>query len=197
MSCSLLPHFSCVVTCSCYGTDECEAPLLLNPQCHRLSLFSPLTPPHPSAHSHPAALCPDMLPSQTGNSRRQRPCLGLPLPLAQDIAPSQLSGTGKIQVNESGQRVREAGGMRSWPACQQIRCLQSGLGCSKESTLGPSPPLPGLPVSVPAALLLGTPNNGVLLRPSSTQPAASLCMPRAHEREGSPAPGACSSCLVN
>lgn len=40
---SQLPHFSCVVTCSCYGTNECDAPLLLNPECHRLSLFSPLT----------------------------------------------------------------------------------------------------------------------------------------------------------
>lgn len=89
---SQLPHFSCVVTCSCYGTNECDAPLLLNPECHRLSLFSPLTPPHPSSHSHPPALCPDMLPSQTGNSKKQRPCLDLPLPLAQDIAPSQLWG---------------------------------------------------------------------------------------------------------
>lgn len=87
--------------------------------------FSSLAPPHPSAHSHPPALCPDVLPSQAGNSRRQRPCLDRPCLLAQDAAPRQLSGTVKIQINKSGQGGREAGGVKSWPACQQIRCLQS------------------------------------------------------------------------
>lgn len=144
------PRLSCYLFPAVTQMDA-NSLLLLNPSCHLLPVFSPLTPPHPSAHTHPPIPGPDLLPSQTGSSIRDRPCLDLPGPLAQSTALSQLSGAVKVSLSESGQWGSKI--VASMPASQV--CLQHCLGCSKKSTLVLSLPLHGHPVRAPAALLLG------------------------------------------
>ena len=146
------PRLSCYLFPAVTQMDA-NSLLLLNTSCHLLPLFSPLTLPHLSAHTHPPILGPDLLPSQTGSSIRDRPCQDLPGPLTQSTALSPLSGAVKVSLNESGQCGSKI--VASTPASQV--CLQHCLGCSKESTLVLSLPLHGHPVRAPAALRWGDP----------------------------------------
>lgn len=126
-----------------YATKmDANFPLLPNPSCRLLPLFSPSTPLHPSALTHPPARGPDPLPRHTGSSARGRPCLDLQGTPAQSPASRKLSEAVKISLNESGQWRGKT--VTSTPASDV--CLQHCVHAqSTASALGLSLPFPGVP----------------------------------------------------
>lgn len=137
-----------------YATEmDADFPLLPNPSCRLLPLFSPSTPLHPSALIHPPARGPDPLPRHTGSSARGRPCLDLQGTPAQGPASRQLSEAVKVSLNESGQWRGKT--VTSTPASEV--CLQHTplRGMLRGVCSGAVPPLPRRPVRAPAALRWG------------------------------------------
>lgn len=158
-----------------YATKmDANFPLLPNPSCRLLPLFSPSTPLHPSALTHPPARGPDPLPRHTGSSARGRPCLDLQGTPAQSPASRQLSEAVKISLNESGQWRGKT--VTSTPA--RDVCLQHCVHAQRHPLWGcPSPSQVSRQSPCSRPVGRGVPDNGT--RPCSSTPnsTAPLCMP--------------------